>query len=464
MSLRRVSTLEVLMLKKKFDKWKVWQNASTNRKIFSAMLVVASMTLVVKIIAAAKEMVVAGYFGTSGVVDAFLIAFLLPTFAINVIAGSFSTAVMPVYTRTREKMGVGAANKLFASVMIIGVILLVIVALLLAVTAPVIVPVLASGFSTEKAELTLSLFYWLLPVLVFTGIGNLYATVMNAGERFAMVALTPAITPLVTVTMLTLLAPEWGVKALVFGVLLGSVLESGVLMSVVARRGLPVLPHWYGLTDEVRKVAGQYAPMVAGAFLMSSTVLVDQTMAAMLDSGSVATLNYANKLTALFLGIGSMALGTAVLPHFSRLVAVSDWRGIRHTLKTYIRLILLITLPVTIALYLFSEPIVALLFERGAFNAADSLLVGQVQAFYVLQISFYVLGILGVRLISAMAKNEILMKIAVVNLLLNIVLNFLLMKWLGVAGIALSTSLVYFVSTTIIFSVLYLNLKNQPEM
>ena len=124
------------------------------------------------------------------------------------------------------------------------------------------------------------------------------------------------------------------------------------------------------MSNELRTVMAQYAPMVAGAFLMSSTVLVDQAMAAMLESGSVATLNYANKVVATLLGIGAMALGTAVLPHFSRMVAAEEWTGVRHTLKTYTRLILMVSIPLTILLFLFSETIIKLLFERGAFSAA----------------------------------------------------------------------------------------------
>lgn len=434
------------MLKKQTARWNAWQVSSTNRRIFAAMVVVVVMTVVAKFAVVAKELVVAGYFGTGEMVDAFLVAFLLPMFAINVLAGSFSAAMMPAYIRVRDNAGVVDAQRLFSSVMALGILFLVTAALVLAALGPVLLPLLGSGFSAEVMTLTQSLFYWLLPVLVLTGIGHLYATAMNAGERFAVVALAPAITPLSAVVVLVLLVDEWGIHALVMGTLLGAIIELAILMRAATRRGIPLLPRWHGMTDEVRGVMKQYTPMMAGAFLMSSTVLVDQAMAAMLESGSVATLNYANKVVAMILGIGAMALGTAVLPHFSRMVAVNDWAGVRHTFRIYARLILLFSVPVTALLFLFSEAITGLLFERGAFSVGDTRLVGQVQAFYVLQIPFYMLAILGVRLISAIARNDILMRISFINLVVNIIGNYLLMSYIGVAGIALSTTLVYALS------------------
>lgn len=441
-----VVSIVFTMLKEKLVRWSAWRNTSTNRRIFSAMMVVAVVSVVAKLIVAVKELVVADYFGTNEVVDAFLIAFLLPMFLINVLAGSFSAAMMPTYIRTRENTGLVAAQQLFSSVMVLGILFLIVAAFVLVVLAPVLLPLLGSGFSAQTMALTQSLFYWLLPVLVLTGIGHLYSTAMNAGERFAAVALAPAITPFCAVVVLVLLLDNWGIHALAGGTVLGASIELAILAKVATRQGIPLLPRWSGMTDELRGVIRQYAPMVAGAFLMSGTVLVDQSMAAMLEPGSVAALNYANKVVALILGIGAMALGAAVLPYFSRMVATKDWAGVRHTFKTYTWFIIFISIPLTTILFLFSESIINILFERGAFSAEDTRLVSQIQAFYVLQIPFYVLGILAVRLISSLKANQILMWGAGISLPLNILLNYIFMQWIGVAGIALSTACVYAIS------------------
>src|SRR5947208_4612358 len=97
--------------------------------------------------------------------------------------------------------------------------------------------------------------------------------------------------------------------------------------------------------------------------------MVDQAMGSMLGHGSVSALTYGNKIAALILTIGTMALGTAVLPYFSQMVAAADWKTVRHTLKSYTGLILVVTLPITFLVVLFSKPLVALLFQRGNFTA-----------------------------------------------------------------------------------------------
>jgi len=449
------------MIKKQVARWNNWRNISTNRQIFAGMLVVMVMTVVVNVIAAAKELVVANYFGTGEVVGAFLIALLLPMFAINVLAGSFSAAMMPIYIRTRDTKGKVAAKQLFSSVMAQVTLFLMIVVAILAALAPQLLPILGSGFNAQTLALTQTLFYWLLPILLLTGVGRLYATVINAGERFALVALAPIITPTCSIIFILLLINKWGIYTLVIGAVIGAVIELAILAWVATRRSIPLLPRWGEMTDELRAVRRQYVPMVAGAFLMSSTSLVDQSMAAMLGAGSVAMLSYAGKVVTMILGIGSMALGTAVLPHFSRMVAAEEWVTLRHTFKTYTRLIILLSVPITAILFLFSESVIGLLFERGAFCATDTRLVGQTQAFYLLQIPFYVLGILGVRLISALNSNYILMWGAGINLPLNIVLNYIFMQWIGVAGIALSTTCVYVTSAVMIFVFLYMKLKTR---
>jgi putative peptidoglycan lipid II flippase len=431
-----------------------WQQPSVNRRIFVALMTVGGFTFLVNLAAIAKELVVARQFGTGDAVDALLIAFLLPSFAVNVLAGSCNTAFIPTFVQVRENEGPEKAQQLFSSVIIWNMIVLIIVSAMLVLTGSFILPILGSGFSTSKLELTRSLFFLLVPILVISGLKMTWAAVLNACERFALIALSPGVIPLATIAVLLLMGRRWGIYALAVGMLSGYMIEAGLLAWGLKRSGFRLAPHWHGLDYALRNVINQYIPIVAGAVLMSGTNLVDQSMAAMLGPGSVSTLNYAGKATTLFLGIGSVSLSTAVFPHFSHMVATHNWAGIRHTLKTYTHLILLATIPLTVVLVYFSLPIVRLFFERGAFTSADTWRVGQVQALFLLQVPFYFLGILIVRLISSVNMNRVLMEVAIINLLSKIGFNYFLMKRMGVAGIALSTALMYtasFIYCSIIF-------------
>jgi len=404
----------------------------------------------VKAATVGKELVVAWRFGTGDELDAFLIAYIIPSFIVNVVAGSFNAALIPTYIRVREQEGLSAAQRLFSSVMVWSLGLLGVTTLLMVVAAPLYLPWIARGFSAEKVSLTFRLLCLIAPLVPLSGIVVIWGALLNAGERFVLAALSPVFTPILSVAFL-LFVPSFGVLTLTTGLVCGSLLELIVLGMALRRQGTFLRPKWYGLDAHLRQVVGQYAPMIAGAFLMGSTSLVDQSMAAMLSPGSVAALNYGTRVVALPIGLGAIALGTAVTPYFSSAIARGDWVSIGHTLKRYLNLIFICVFPLTFLIVFFSEPLVQILFQRGEFSERDTQVVAYIQVCYSLQIPFYIAGILVVRLISAACANHILMWGSLINLVSNIVFNYIFVKLIGVAGIALSTSLVYVVSFVFVF-------------
>jgi putative peptidoglycan lipid II flippase len=183
--------------------------------------------------------------------------------------------------------------------------------------------------------------------------------------------------------------------------------------------------------------------MAAASVLMGGTVLVDQAVAASLGPGSVATLGYGLKFITLATSLGSLALGTAVLPFLSRMVATKNWSELRSTVRTFSLLALLATLPVAVIASIFAAPLVSVLYERGAFSSADTIAVAQILALGVWQLPFLAVGIVFSRLVSSLGANQLLLIQAAIVLGLDIVLDVTLARYAGVAGIALATSLIY---------------------
>jgi putative peptidoglycan lipid II flippase len=422
------------------------------RKIFNAAASVAVCSAIAGLGATAKELVVARWFGRGDALDAFLIAFLLPSFLVNLVAGSFNSAMIPTFIQVREREGKEAAQRLFSGVMVVSLGLLLGVSVLAGILAPYYLPLLGSGFSPEKLMLTRRLLYGLLPFIALSGLAVTWTAVLNAGEQFGLPALSAIVIPFSIMAFLLLLGRAWGIFALAMGTVTGAALQAAVLGRLLRKRGVRLEPRWYGWDPSLRQVVGQYAPMLAGSLLMGSTELINQSMAAMLEPGSVAALNYARKVVTLFIVVGAIPLSTAALPYFSQMVANRDWSGCRRTLRTYSLSIALVTVPITLGLVVFSHPLIKILFQRGAFTAADTRIVSRVQAFLSLQIPFYILVNLGVRVVSALKRNSVLMVIAGVNMLVNIILNLILMRYAGVAGIALSTSFVYLVSCVLVYA------------
>lgn len=417
-----------------------------NRKIFRAAVVVGVLTLVVKLGAMVKELVVAGKFGRGDALDAFLIAYLVPSFLVVLLSGAFAAAVVPVFVEVRQKRGAEPADILFSSLMMVNIAALTTIAAILAFSSPLFLRFIASGFSPEKLRLTQHLLYAVLPFLVFSGFSSCATAALNAMETFALPAATPLITSIATMVLLVFGPASWGPLLLVGGVVAGSILEAILLGRAIFARGVHLRLRWSGFTPEMRRVLSQYIPMLGGIFLMSGTNVVDQSMAAMLAPGSVAALGYAAKIVSAAVGIGATALSTASFPYFSRMVAQGDWKGCWHTLKRYCTLIAATTFPLMIGLILFSKPLVRLLYQRGAFTSADTNLVSRVQICYSLQLPFYVGGALLSRFLSSARRNYLLLYISGVNLGIDVILNLVLMKVLGVAGIALSTSIVYIIA------------------
>ncbi|NVN89179.1 MAG: virulence factor MviN [Desulfuromonadales bacterium] len=425
---------------------KTWINATTNRKIFAAAVLIIICSVFARVAATVKEIAVASYFGAGDNIDAFLMAFLVPAYVINVIGASFNAALIPSYIRIREQQGTASAHKLFSNVMAGCLAMLIAASVVILAGAPYYLPLVASGFSREKVALTGRLLCFLSPMVVLCGINTLWGAILNADRKFGLVAATPVVTPLVVILFLISGRSDYGVYSLAIGTICGMLMELILLGIALTRKGISPWPRWYGLDSNVRQVFRQLVPMVSGASLMCATGFIDQSMSSMLGSGSVSALSYGNKIVSALLGLSATALGTAVTPYFSTMVARREWAEIRHTLKHYYRLIMLTSVPITIVLIFSSEPLVRLLYQRGAFTQQNTHLVAQVQSLLALQIPFYLAATLTVRLISTMMANQILVIGSIINVIVSVSLNYIFMQTMGVCGIALSTSCVYAVS------------------
>ena len=426
-------------------------------------LLVGGLGFVAKLLHMAKDLVVAGRFGTSGDLDAFILAMSFPLFTISTLAGSLNSSVVPVYVQVRSEAGEPAAHRLIGNVLAMTLPLLLVATGLLAATGTVGFLRIGTTARVGEGMRTELLFLALLPVVLLSGLSTLWASTLNASERFVAAALAPVSVSLVPVVALLVLRRLRPLDALLLGTLIGYGVETLVLAVSARRASLPVLPRWSGIDDGTRRVLRAYLPMVAGALISSSSPLVDQLMATRLGTGSVASLAYGNKVISFTLSIGLLALGTAVLPQFSRMAASNDWPAIRHTLTTYSKLVLVFSVPPTLVAMYFARPIIGLLFERGAFGAGDTRLIGLVFAAYLPQVPFALLGLLGVRLLSAMQQNRMIMLIACTNVVINFVGDYVLMGWFGLPGIALSTSIVSASATTAVFVVIWVLLRQKER-
>ena len=420
-----------------------WLRESLNGRIIAAALLIAGVGSVVKVASLGKEMLVSRYLGAGDSLDAFYVAFLLPTFLGGIIISSCNEAFIPTYIEVRENEGAGAAQRVFAGVAVINVAMLIALGFTLAGSQRWLLPLLGSGFSLTKLALTRALFFILLASFLVSGLNALWRAALNAHERFALTSIAPIAIPVMTTISLLASPVKWRIYGLVMGSIAGVTCESVILGFGLKRLGLALAPRWSGFDLRLLQIMKQAAPSAAAGILMGCTSLIDQAMAAMLHSGSVSALNYANKLIPVLLGIGSSSLSVAVLPALSRLSAGRDWRGMQNIVSTHTRIIFLVGVPATVILIALSEPIVKMVFQGGAFTSQNTHLVANVQSLLCLEVPFYAAAMLCVSALCALKRNDVLVWGTMIAVFENVALNYLFMKIFGLAGIALSTSLVY---------------------
>lgn len=435
---------------------------SMNARIIRAASLVALISVPVKSIATFKEFAVARAFGASDVVDAYLIAFLVPSFFVSILSSSVGAAFIPTYLEVRLREGADAASRLFGRVLAFTLIGLSACAAVLLLVVP---RIYASGllhFSSSKSELTTRMFYMFAPLVIVGGVSALWSAVINANEKFAIPAITPVLQPLCGMLAVLAAAPQFGVWSLVAGTLFGAAVELVVLGTFTWR----VAPfQWkFGWNDpDLRQVRMQWWPVIVGGLLSSGINFVDQTMAAAFAPGSVAQLVYASRIISVVMLVITMSISSTIVPFFSGMTARNEYAQCRRTLAFYTKLLLAITIPVTLGLIAFSHNIVHLLYERGAFTAENTQSVARIQALYALQIPFFAVSLLYVKLLAAAKETRKIMTSAVINFSMNLVMNIILSRYMGVAGIALSTSIFYFSSFVYLVVVTYRTLAERER-
>jgi len=430
--------------------WRRLSTGGVNASIFRAVMLVGGFSVLVKVAATIKELLVANSFGRSDAVDAFLIAFLIPQTIINLSTTSFSASLVPVFARVRAERGQLSAQSLLMRTLVASEAALVGLSALLGFCAPWIMRALGSNFSPAKRDLTCYLCYWLLPYVVINGFTIILGAVLNVYRRFLVTSITPLLTPLLTLLTVALYANRWGIWTLVIGTLIGAITEALVTLLAFLVCGLRLT--WGGddLGHEVKSVLKQYLPLLGAGVLTGGIGLVDQSITASLPAGSVAAFAYGTKVVAVILTVASVSLGTVLIPYFSEMAAQNDWQGCKRTISIYSRLLLIVCVPLTIGMITFSHPLIRCLYQHGAFTANDTRVVSAVQIAYAISIPFMSLGCIYVRFLSSVRRNEILMLVGVINLVLDIVFDIVFGKMFGVAGIALATSLFYVASCALL--------------
>ena len=437
------------------------ERRASHKRVFTNAALVGVLATAAKLAGAAKVVVTARFFGAGDQLDAFVIAFLLPAFFIDIVAGSFSASFVPAFIRVRSNQGEDAAGLFARTGLALVLSAMLAVSVMLAIGGRWVLPLLGSSFSAEKLRITTSLF---LALILWIPMGACIATwraVLNAHSAFALAAAAPLTTPLATIAFLYAGANRWSVFALCWGTLAGVTVETMLLGWGVRRLGIPILPAWLGWTPEMSAIRGQYVPLLAGSMFAALCPLIDQAVAGSLGSGNVSALAYGTKLGSVLAAISATAIATAVLPEFSRLAAQCDWSHLRHTVRVHSAVIAVAALPAVAAIIWLSGAIVRTFYEGGAFDASAARVVTSVQQFALLQVPFAILFVVAGRLAVAVSATAVMIRASLITVAATAVGDLVLARTMGIAGIPLAGAIAHAIALA---SLVYFLYRHEPRL
>ena len=429
------------------------------RRLLLASFQVAAGTFLSRVFGLARDMTIAIQFGASPATDAFFIAFKIPNFFRRMFAeGSFTQGFVPVLSEYRRKGSAEEIKVLIASVSgALGAFLFFFVALGM-LCAYWIVLVISPGFYDRPEQLALAaeMLRLTFPYLLLVSLTALAAGVLNTYQSFALPALTPIWLNVCMIGAVFVLAPQLAqpIHALAWGVLIAGVVQLLFLLPPLQQRQLLVLPRLQLQHSGVRKIVKLMLPTMFGASITQINLLIDLLLASFLVSGSISWLYYSDRLMELPLGVFGIGVATVILPALSLHSAATDKQAFQQTLDWAVRMVLLIGAPASVALVLLSEAVLATLFQYGSTTPFDVRMAA-------LSLNMYAVGLVAFMLVKVFATSffasqntKTPVKIGLIAVGTNTLLNFALIGWLAHAGLALASSVAAVLNAGLLFRAL----------
>jgi murein biosynthesis integral membrane protein MurJ len=419
---------------------------SANKNIFRALLSLSSATLLIRLMGLINTIIVTARFGQGSVMDAYFVATTVPTLLGSLLTSALEGSVIPVYAPMRTQAGREKASRFFSTLLnllIVGSILLTVAIFmfrqqLLYISAP--------GTSADVLANTIALAPLVFPVLGFMVLYSYIECLLNAEGQFGWPAYAGALVPLVTVVFVLLLGRQDGVFAIGVGTLVGQAVQLCAVLIRARRAKIRYLPIIDFRMSEIKTVAFLAWPALLGGVIGCASPFVDQIFASYQTAGTIAAINNALKINSAISGIIFSAAARAALPFLSAQVGRKDMKAFKETLRLYLWGVAVVTLGCSLVLILFAQPIVALLFQHGAFNAQDAHLTAITLQGFAIGLTPMAIGFILAKAFSALRKPKFLTFVTIFNVVANAIFDGIFGTLWHSFGIAFATSLYYFCS------------------
>lgn len=436
------------------------------RGLFRSTMVVSAMTMLSRVLGLVRDVVLMSVFGAGGLMDAFLVAFKIPNFLRRLFAeGAFSQAFVPVLSEYKERLGFDQVRVLVSRVA--GVLSLILLVLTVGVIglAPYVVGLFAPGFADDplKFATATDLLRLTFPYLFFISLTAFVGSVLQSYGRFAAPAFAPVLLNLCMIVGAWVVAPMLAkpIMALGYAVAVAGLLQLLLQLPELWREGLLVMPRVDFGHEGVRRILRLMLPAIFGVSVTQINLLLNTVFASLMASGSVSWLYAAERLSELPLGLIGVAIGTVILPSLSASEAKKDGDTFKKTLDWAARLILLVGLPASFAMFVLSDVLMQTLFMRGEFSLLDA----QMSGLALRSLSGGILGFMLIKIFApaffARQDTKTPVKIGIVSVFANMVFSVMFIGLFYVfdlplhGGLALATTGASFVNAGLLYYLLH---------
>lgn len=416
--------------------------------VFKAALILSIFSGGSKILGFVREQVIAWRFGASASVDSYVAALVVPTLLSGIIGGAIAVAFLPVFSAERAKgSGQRLAGTIFAVVTTISLLATVVTLAF----APQIVSVLVGDFSIEIQALTITLLRIMAVLALVMSLSQYLTILFQAHKQFYLPALTPILMNLIIAGGLLM---GGNVQWLAWMTVLGMLVPVVVMIFVAWRRGLPLVTKLKMGDPAFAKVMQLSGPIFFSSMFGQLYLLVDRRLASGLDTGSLAALNFGNKLVQLPLGVFVMALTAAVYPTLAEHAAKGEKGSFAVALSSSLRGVILLLVPAAVGMLVLRYPIVRLAFERGSFDALATTRTAQALGYYAVGLIGAALAQVVARAFYALQDTMTPVKIGIITAAVNVLFAVLLVGPLSHGGLALANSIGFLFNAGVLLYIL----------
>ena len=392
-----------------------------------------------------REIVAAGYYGVSGPMSAFTIAFQVPNLVRALFAdAALQPAFVPIFTEQLEKKNYREAFRLASTLLLLVTLVLGAITALFVLIAPVLMPLVAPGFEGEILDLTVTLSQILFPILVLLGMSGVVVGVLNSYERFGAFAISPLFWNLTIIAVLVFMIPHFHgqnrIYAYAIGILAGTLVQ--LLIPVFDLRNTPFKFGWSfeWRNRDVRRVLLLMLPVTISLGLINFNLVINSLFGSLVSDQAPAAIDKAFRIYQLPQGIFSVAIATVLFPTLARFASRGEHDNLRATMANGMRQILFVLLPAAAAVLVLSEPMIRLVYQRGEFTPEQTTLVATALFWFAFSLPANGLFLLLTRTFFSLQRPWIPTAIAAVNLAITALGAFALYH-LGVGGIVASTAI-----------------------